>query len=103
MDAEPYQPFNGFSYGGSEKQGNLAILRTRPPTALVERSRQLLGEEEINCPFRASEKLIQRVEGFLGRYPFERLYRLLRAKFEPLESGRLCRTEFDHAKLGQRA
>lgn len=67
LDAEPCQPFDGFSDGGSEKQGNLHLWRVRSPQVLVERSRHLLGEEEITCPLRASEKPIQRVEGFLGR------------------------------------
>lgn len=67
LDAEPYQPFDGFSDGGSEKQGNLPTLSDQSPKAPVERSRHLLGEEDNNCPVRASEKPIQRVEGFLGR------------------------------------
>jgi hypothetical protein len=67
LDTEPCQPFDGFSDGGSEKQGNLHLCRTRLTTALVGRSRHLLGEEEICCTVRASEKLVQRVEGFLGR------------------------------------
>jgi len=64
LDAEPCQPFDGFSDGGSEKQRTLHLLRVRSPTALVERSRHLLGEEEIVCPLRASEKPVERVERF---------------------------------------
>jgi hypothetical protein len=67
LDAEPCQPFDGFSDGGSEKQGNRHLCRTRSPKALVERSRHLLGEEGISCNVRASEKPIQRVGGVLGR------------------------------------
>ena len=67
LDAEPCQPFDGFSDGGSEKQGNLHLWRTRSTTAVAGRSRHLLGEEEICCTVRASEKPVQRVEGFLGR------------------------------------
>jgi hypothetical protein len=46
LDAEPCQACDGFSEGGSEKQGNLPALRPTSPKALVERSRQVLGEEE---------------------------------------------------------
>ena len=50
LDTEPCQPFDGFSDGGSEKQGNLHLSHPRSPTALVERSRYLLGEEVIVAP-----------------------------------------------------
>ena len=47
LDAEPCQPFNGFSDGDPEKQGKQPIFHTRSPIALIERSRHLLGEEVI--------------------------------------------------------
>jgi len=64
LDAEPCPPFDGFSDGGSEKQGNPHLWRVRSPKALVERASHLLGEEEIGCPFRASEKPVERVDSF---------------------------------------
>jgi len=48
LDAEPCQSCDGFSEGGSEKQGNLPILPITAQQALVERLRQLLGEEELD-------------------------------------------------------
>ena len=65
LDAGPCQPFDGFSDGGSEKQGKLPTLSDQSPKAPVERSRHLLGEEDNNCPLRASKKPTQRVDRFL--------------------------------------
>jgi hypothetical protein len=83
LDAEPCQPFDGFSDGGSEKQGNLHLWRARSPTALGERSRHLLSEEELVCALRASEKPVERVERFFlpisSRKRFGGFHGLLRA------------------------